>query len=94
MIALDWGPRFALGQVVITPNALEQIPQSDVTAALRRHVRGDWGELDQHDWQQNQSALEAGGRLLSAYRAGNGIRFWIITEATRDVTTILLPEDY
>ena len=94
MVTMDFGPKFPLGQIVITRNAADTLPPEDVAAALRRHVRGDWGELDDHDRQQNQSALQDGSRLLSAYRASNGVNFWIISEADRTVTTVLLPEDY
>ncbi len=88
------GPRFPLGQVVATPNALSHVPNDEIIAALRRHVSGDWGELDAHDKQVNEQALREGERLLSAYQSSTRVRFWIITEADRRVTTILLPEDY
>ena len=86
--------KFSLGQIVATPNALAQLAQPDITLALSRHITGDWGELDEHDRQENELSLREGYRLLSAYQATNGTRFWIITEADRSVTTILLPEDY
>lgn len=85
---------FPLGQTVITPNAAASVEHADVLAALRRHASGDWGELGEEDRAANDRALVEGTRLLSAYRARNGTRFWIITEADRSVTTILLPEDY
>lgn len=94
MIAIDLGPRFPLGRVVITPNAMQQVPEQDVLVALGRHGRGDWGELDEHDLKENEMSLKEGFRLLSAYRASNGTKFWIISEADRTVTTVLLPEDY
>jgi hypothetical protein len=94
MIAIATGPRFSLGAVVITANAQGKLPSQDVRAALRRHGQGDWGELGAHDRAENEGALSAGGRLFSVYTAGNGIRFYIITESDRSVTTILLPEDY
>ena len=94
MVAMDFGPKFPLGQFVITRNAADTLPPDDVAAALRRHARGDWGELDEHDRQQNQSALKDGSRLLSAYTASNAVKFWIITEWNRTSTTVLLPEDY
>jgi hypothetical protein len=61
--------------------------------ALRRHVRGDWGEVDNHDWAANEAALAHGSRLLSVYRSSKGIKFYVITEHDRSVTTLLLPED-
>ena len=85
--------KFQLGQVVITPTALEKLKSDDILHALNRHVVGDWGELDDEDRQTNDEALQSGDRLLSAYRSG-GTKFWIITEASREVTTVLLPEDY
>ena len=88
------GPRFDLGRIVITSNAASVLPNHEVIDALRRHVRGDWGTLGAEDWVANERALSEGSRLLSAYSSRCGIRFWIITEADRSVTTVLLPEDY
>jgi hypothetical protein len=85
--------KFQLGQVVITPHALGKLNSNDILNALNRHVGGDWGELDKEDKQANDAALKSGGRLLSAYRSG-AVKFWIITESSREVTTVLLPEDY
>jgi len=87
-------PKFSLGQLVATPNALDQVPSAVVEQALSRHINGDWGDLDRHGIEENNRALHSGCRLLSAYVADNAVRFWIITEAERTVTAILLPEDY
>ena len=57
-------------------------------------MTGDWGELDEEDKTANDEALKTGERLLSAYKSATGTKFWIITEADRSVTTILMPEDY
>jgi hypothetical protein len=84
---------FQLGRVVITPNALDQLSPPDIQGGLQRHQAGDWGELDEHDRQENDAALRTGLRLLSAYRAASGVIFWIITESSRDVT-LLMPDDY
>jgi hypothetical protein len=93
-IILRRQPAFPLGQVVITANALQTIPPNDYYRALARHAAGDWGELPAEDAALNDAALRDGdGRIFSAYGAGQ-FRFWIITEADRSVTTILLPEDY
>jgi hypothetical protein len=62
--------------------------------ALRRHARGDWGDLDDEDLQANERALKDGTRLLSAYHSSAGTKFWIITEWDRSATTVLLPEEY
>ena len=86
--------RFPLGNLVATPGALENIPNSEIQTALNRHMVGDWGELDPHDVRVNENALAHGGRLLSAYASTQGVRFYIITEADRSATTVLLPEEY
>ncbi len=87
-------PKFELGQVVATPNALETITHEEIARALTRHHRGDWGECCQEDAATNDRALQEGARLFSVYRTRNDVKFWIITEADRSVTTVLLPEDY
>ena len=61
--------------------------------ALTRHAAGDWGNLCDEDRRENELALQEGHRLLSAYQADDGTKFWIITEADRSVTTVLLPLD-
>jgi hypothetical protein len=86
--------RFKLGHIVSTPNALEHLTQEDILRGIQRHQAGDWGDLCAEDCQTNDQALVEGTRLLSAYQAGNGTKFWIITEADRSVTTVLLPADY
>jgi len=86
--------KFRLGRLVATPNALSCIAQEEFLVGIRRHQAGDWGEIDEHDRQANERALMHGGRLVSVYRAANGVKFWIITEADRSATTLLLPEDY
>lgn len=91
-IAVDF--RFALGRVAITPAAASALPPEEVALALRRHRRGDWGDLSAHDRRQNDHALAQGGRLLSVYRSRAGVRFYVLTEADRSLTTLLLPEDY
>jgi hypothetical protein len=83
-----------LGQTVATPAALRVLTRPDIAAALRRHAAGDWGDVDAHDRTANDDALRTGERLLSVYRAANGTAFWVITEADRSVTTVLLPDDY
>jgi hypothetical protein len=87
-------PSFSLGQTVITANALERLNPEDVTASLARHARRDWGDLCREDVEENELSLREGFRLLSAYCDRNRAKFWIITEADRSVTTVLLPEDY
>jgi len=79
---------------VATPKALTAIANDDILNALFRHLEGDWGTLDAHDWNVNVQALKHGGRLFSQYHSSQNVKFWIITEADRSATTILLPEDY
>jgi hypothetical protein len=87
--------RFPLGHLVITPGALERLTAGEIQLALNRHARGDWGELPEEDAAENQRALEQGYRLFSAYRSEDRkTRFYVITEADRSVTTVLLPEEY
>ena len=85
---------FRLGQTVITANALDRLHPEDVSASLQRHARRDWGDLSPEDVTENELSLREGFRLLSAYCDRNGTKFWVITEADRSVTTILLPEEY
>lgn len=86
--------RFRLGKIVSTPNALEQLTPDDILRAIGRHQAGDWGDVDEHDRQENELALVQGGRLLSVYHTASGVKFWLITEANREYTTVLMPEDY
>jgi len=88
--------RFQLGQTVATPGALEALSDSAQSAMefLSRHVAGDWGEIDADGQQANDDALLHGDRLLSAYRTIKGVKLWIITEADRSSTTLLLPDEY
>ena len=85
---------FRLGRIVATPGALQSISQEDILLGIQRHQAGDWGDLPDDDRATNDHALTQGGRILSAYQATNGTKFWLITEADRSTTTILLPEDY
>ena len=88
--------RFPPGQIVATPGALEALQEAGETPAalLRRHLLGDWGEVDEHDAQENQRSLQNGCRILSAYTLSTGAKLWIITEADRSSTTLLLPSEY
>ena len=89
-------PLFDLGQLVATPGALAALEKSGESPMnfLSRHVTGDWGELDEEDRKENQSSLTKGFRLLSSYKTNAGEKVWVITEADRSVTTLLLPEEY
>lgn len=85
---------FRLGRIVATPNALENLSQQDILTALKRHQAADWGDVDSEDREANNRALIDGTRLFSVYHSATGVRFWVITEADRSVTTFLLPQDY
>lgn len=90
-------PLFALGRTVATPGALELIEKTgtDVVILLGRHVSGDWGALDEQDWQENDRAVREESRILSVYELGiDRSRIWIITEWGRIATTLLLPGEY
>ena len=89
-------PKFLLGQLVTTPGALDAFVEAgqDPMELVRRHHSGDWGELGIEDKQENEYSLQHGFRLLSAYTLRTGERIWVITEADRSVTTLLLPGEY
>jgi hypothetical protein len=88
--------RFNPGQLVATPGALAALEASGESLFdyLQRHLSGDWGDVSDPDIYENEYALEHDLRMLSSYRLKSGTRIWIITEADRSSTCILLPEDY
>jgi hypothetical protein len=86
--------KFPLGQTVITRTALAVLTAADVASAIARHAAGDWGDLDAEDLAANEQALREGSRLFSVYHSSAGVKFYVITEWDRSVTTVLLPEDY
>ncbi len=88
--------RFPLGQLVMTPGADEAMTEAGHIPPefLLRHKNADWGELDEFDKQQNDLALLHGSRLLSAYHTRLAAKLWVITEADRSATTLLLPDEY
>ncbi len=88
--------KFTLGRLVATPAALEVLAESGQAPDffLDRHIQGDWGEVDVHDWNANDEALVHGDRVISSYRTLKGVKVWIITEADRSSTCILLPDEY
>ena len=87
---------FELGQIVATPGALAALKKAGQQPEefLTRHANGEWGDVDEQDRRENDYSLERGFRLLSAYRTNAGDGLWIVTEADRSVTTLLLPEEY
>ena len=86
--------KFDLGQLLSTPGAIGAATQEDLMRCIGRHVRGDWGALCDADQRANDQALTSGGRLLSAYLLPSGVKLWVITEADRSATTVLLPDEY
>jgi len=88
------GEKFSLGQLVATKNAVSTLFPEDIRSALRRHITGDWGDLDTEDKLANENAILLGERLFSAYHSVAGVKFYVITEWNRSLTTVLLPEDY
>ena len=87
-------PFFPLGQTVITRNALHTLDQYSVLDCLIRHAQCDWGDVSDGDREENNISLQEGFRLFSVYSDSQGQKFWIITEADRSATTVLMPEDY
>lgn len=87
---------FPLGRIVATPGALETLARSgqDARFFLERHASGDWGQVDEHDGAENNYSLAHGFRILSSYRTAGGETVWVITEADRSSTCLLLPDDY
>lgn len=92
---------FKLGQVAATPGALEALQRTGQSPLefLNRHVRGDWGLVDDEDRQSNDQAVQDGSRIISAYVLSDETKLWIITEAVDDqgnraATTLLLPDEY
>lgn len=94
LLAKDISSNFPLGTLVATPNALQSLNSEDMYAGLLRHAKCDWGDLSEEDRLENEFSLTRRLRLLSSYTDQSGTKFWIITEADRSMTTILLPEDY
>lgn len=89
-------PRFPSGQVVMTTGINDLILHGQLNPVpyLRRHLRGDWGDLDKDDRRSNDAALKSGDRLFSSYQVTPDLKLWIITEWDRSVTTLLLPSEY
>lgn len=93
--------KFNLGRVVATPGCLQVLNEARQTPTdfLKRHVSGDWGDLEKDDKRENDAALESGGRIFSAYHTTAKTKIWVITEAIgpdgqRASTCLLLPEEY
>ena len=88
---------FELGRIVATMGASLTVRHEDIQIALARHHSGDWGDLCEEDVKTNNEAVSNRvypSQILSSYKDRNGVKFWIITEADRSVTTVLLPSEY
>jgi hypothetical protein len=83
---------FPLGEIVMTPGFADL--GIDPLPFLARHQSGDWGENCQDDKDENDFSVSNGFRIISAYRAPDGERFWVLTEADRSATSLMLPEEY
>ena len=86
--------RFPLGELYVTAAVDRTIAPADISRALARHAKGDWGDVCPEDWAENELSLKEDYRLLSVYKDSQGATFWIITERDRSATTVLLPDDY
>ena len=86
--------KFSIGRLLSTSGALAKVSPEEMFTALSRHAQGDWGDVDEHDRQENEFSLKEGFRLLSVYHTQARVKFYIITEAGRASTTVLLPEEY
>ena len=87
-------PVLEAGRVFTGPAAQTVLTADEIKTALTRHVQGDWGILEAEDRRQNMRALAAGHPLQSVYQSTRGVRFWVVTEADRSLTSVLLDEDY
>lgn len=96
MSAIPSAVLFPLGRLLATPGALAALERAaaNPVGLIARHVTGDWGDLGAEDHEENERAVRDGSRILSAYQLPTGQRIWVITEADRSATTLLLPEEY
>jgi hypothetical protein len=110
LVIITNSARFAVGQLAATPGALALLEQHriNIVALINRHIQGSWGDICADDAEQNEAAIELGNRVMSVYRLVDAQRLaatpfgkrndlptvWVITEADRSVTTLLLPSEY
>ncbi|BBI30759.1 hypothetical protein KCTCHS21_01580 [Cohnella abietis] len=88
------GKYFELGRIVVTPSIIENVTETEQMVLLNQHANCNWGEISEHDSLENENGLKHGSRLMSVYTTENGVKLYVITEADRSYTTMLLPEDY
>lgn len=87
-------PLFPPGRMCVTDEAFATLVAEDVVRSLLRHLTGDWGDCGKEDWKENDFSLKNSLRILSVYQDRSGTKFWIITEADRSATTVLVPSEY
>ena len=94
--AIPTSGRFPLDRVVATPGAIEALAQANVDGRelLSKHHRGDWGDLTDEDKQENEFSVDKYLRIFSSYKISADEKIWVITEADRSATTLLLPSEY
>ena len=87
---------FPLGKTLMTPGAIDALndSQQSPNEFLSNHKTGNWGVVDELDWKENDYSVSSGHRIFSAYLTSKGVKLWVITEADRKSTTILLPNEY
>ena len=88
--------RFRLGRLLCTPGAIDALEEAgqEPLVFINRHVTGDWGDLGADDKVENEFSVDKTLRIFSAYHTSKGVKLWVITEADRSATTILLPSEY
>lgn len=99
MMTVNVATKFKLGRLVFTRGVNDRVADDSKFSkfaldSLRRHIRGDWGDMCQEDKQENDYSLDKRLRIFSAYQSDTLPKIWIITEADRSATTVLFPEEY
>lgn len=92
-------PLFNIGEVAATKRVKERMEKSQdfdlfCRRSLVRHIYGDWGSISKFDKRSNDEAIYYGERILSVYPFGDMYKIWIVTEADRNHTTIMFPDEY
>jgi len=90
----DQNGKFPLGEISATPGVLSTVTPTEIMAGLHRHLMGDWGEVDSEGQATNERALVQGGPLGSIFTDASGTTFYVVTEADRSATTVLLPAEF
>jgi hypothetical protein len=87
---------FSLGKIYLTVGASEALEESNQNPSefLSLHQKGNWGIVGKEDSQENDFSVKNGFRIISAYKTNSDVKIWIITEADRSSTTVLLPSEY